>query len=185
MGTRRAIHAAPRLIIDSLRSLLAENRAAVHAMLAAAQAVRDWDSPLRPGAWSAGQHVVHVTLAYDGFIRDVRDGVPLALIGSSRQRLMWRLFGLPQVLWFGHLPAGAKSPRELRPPSSVVPRQTALETLNESVREFERVANTAASQARRSILHPYFGGLSLLQSVRLCAVHTRHHVAAVRNAEEH
>jgi uncharacterized damage-inducible protein DinB len=165
---------------SDLNVRLARNRSAIGELITAVSGARNdsWAARPAPGKWTPAQHVSHIVLSYHAFIGDVRDGRPAHLIGSSRQRLVWRLFGLTQVLWLGRLPFGARAPREMRPPDAPPERSELFDDLHAAVHEFDAAARDAwRSAPRRRVLHPYFGPVSLSQAIRVCEVHTRHHAA--------
>lgn len=96
--------------------------------------------------------------------------------------MMWRLFGLSQVIWFGRIPPGAQAPRELRPTDEPRERGSVLDELREQLEEFDAAIRHAwRTKPGHRAAHPYFGALSLRQAIRVCEVHTRHHSALLLN----
>jgi hypothetical protein len=122
--------------------------------------------------------VSHIVLSYQAFTADVCDGRTVRLIGSPRQRLLWRVFGLSQVLWLGRIPPGARAPREMRPPNDPPEQALLLQQLKSCVSEFEAAVRRAwRTTPMHRVTHPYFGALSLGQAIRVSEVHTIHHAA--------
>jgi uncharacterized damage-inducible protein DinB len=162
----------------ALDALLTDNAAAVAELASVVDRIdgRLWFAPVRAGGWTAAQHVAHVALAYHAAIGDVRDGRAALPIGNRWQRRLWWAVGLSQVVWFRRLPAGVEAPAEIRPPAESPAREATLQDLDASSAEFDRVMRDAWIQRRgHKVRHPYFGKISLRQTVVLCAVHTRHH----------
>jgi hypothetical protein len=167
----------------ALESLLADNRAAVDELTRVAADIprKDWARPLGEEKWSAAQHVQHIVLAYETMVRDIRHGQRAQLKGTANQRRLWRLVGLPQVLWMRRLPRGAPSPREMRPSDSPPVRPALLAQLRDAVDDFDSAMRVAwRGTPGHRVLHPYFGEISLRQALVLAAVHTRHHIATLR-----
>jgi hypothetical protein len=165
-----------------MKSELIRNHAAVDAFAIAAESVPSGAWAARPSAehWTPAQQVNHIVLTYRAMTHDVRDGRRAEFIGTEQQRRQWRLMGLAQIYFRGALPAGAPSPREVRPPDYSPDRATLLRELRGAVDEFERTMRSAAhNRPAHRVAHPYFGWLSLRQAVRVSTVHTRHHIAAL------
>ena len=170
---------------DGMERLLRDDAAAARELTDVANrfTVDAWSAPLTPGGWTPAQHVVHVALAHRGIVHDVRDGVTARLRGSPRQRTWWRIAGLSQVLWLRHLPGGAQAPREIVPPDESPSVAAAIEELNASVVELAEVMRRAIERStNHRVQHPYFGWITLRQTVVLSAVHTRHHTKLLRRA---
>lgn len=171
-----------------LERLLGRNRSAVASFQSAALAIPAdaWHSPIATGKWSAAQHVEHIARAYDAAVRDLVDGAPMRLIGTPRQRRLWRLLGLSAVRFLRRLPRGAPAPREIRPiGDSARSRTSLLAELDEHVRAFEVAVESNAANRSRGFVHPYFGGLSMTDGLRVAIVHTRHHERALREMLAH
>jgi len=165
-----------------MKSELIRNHAAIDALALAAESMPSDAWTRRPSSegWTPAQQVNHVVLTYRAMTHDVRDDRRAAFIGTAAQRRKWRLLGLAQIYFRGTLPRGAPAPREVRPPDYSPDRATLLRELRSSVDEFERTMRSAArNRPGHRVAHPYFGWLSLRQAVRVCAVHTRHHLAAL------
>lgn len=94
------------------------------------------------------------------------------------QRLNWigRL-----VLLAGYIPRGRG-----RSPKSMLPMPCSQEQLRQSVSEtralLERVVSGQASESSdRIVRHPLFGGLTAKEAFAFAIIHTRHHLAIVRD----
>lgn len=163
--------------------LLARNGTAVAKFVNTARGVPParWTQQLAPHEWTPAQHAGHLVLSYQAMTRDLRGEGLLALIGTRRQRFIWRLFGLSQVLVAGRIPHGAPSPRELLPADASPDRITTLDSLQQRVAEFDTAIRHASNTApRHRLTHPYFGRLSLIQAIRLAEAHTLHHATLLR-----
>jgi hypothetical protein len=170
---------------DDMERLLHDDAAAARELAEAATrfSAGVWSTPLTPGGWTAAQHVVHVALAHRGIVHDVRDGVRARLRGSPRQRGWWRIAGLSQVLWLRRLPGGAQAPREIVPPAESPPCAAAIQELEASVVELAAVMRQAMTRSpEHCVQHPYFGSITLRQTMVVSAVHTRHHAKLLRRA---
>src|SRR4051812_42413091 len=93
----------------TLERLISDHHAAVAEFFDRANAVAPsrWSVPRGPGKWTPAQEVKHVVLAYDAFIRDLRDGIPMRLVGSAWKRIIWRAIGLTYILRFKRIPVAA------------------------------------------------------------------------------
>jgi hypothetical protein len=169
----------------AMKSELIRNHEAVDAFSIVVEdiPVNAWAARSSPERWTPAQQVNHVVLAYRAMIHDVRDGRHAQFIGTARQRRIWRLFGLSQVMFLGRLPPGAPAPREIRPPDYSPDRTTMLRELRSALDDFERTMRSASrDRSRHRVAHPYFGWLSLRQAVRVCAVHTHHHAELLKRS---
>lgn len=169
----------------TLDRLISDHHAAVAEFFERANAVAPsrWDVPRGPGKWTPGQEVKHVTLAYEALTRDLRDGVPMRLIGNWWKRIIWRAIGLTSILHFKRIPAAARAPRESRPSEDSGSARELLDVLRARVDEFERVyRETWRAAPNRRVTHPYFGAVSLRQSITMVSVHTRHHAAFLQRS---
>jgi uncharacterized damage-inducible protein DinB len=166
----------------NLDGLLARHHEAVDEFFTRAAQVSParWGQPRAEGKWTPAQEVKHVILAYEAFTRDLAGGEPMRLVGTRFKRLVWRMAGLTSILWLGKIPRGARAPRESRPPETEMDQQTLLAELRSRTDEFESLfRRTWATSPAKRVTHPYFGTLSLVQSLELCTVHTRHHAAVL------
>lgn len=166
----------------TLAPLLADHRAAVEEFFHRAAQVTSarWDTPRADGKWSPAQEVKHVALAYDAFTGELDGSGQMRLVGTPLKRLLWRAIGLTSVLWLKKLPRGARAPREIRPPEGPHDQHELLAELRESTEKFEQVfRETWERNAAKTVNHPYFGALDLVDSIRMVTVHTRHHAAVL------
>lgn len=169
----------------TLDRLIATHRSAADELLAQAKRVAPtrWDAPRGPGKWTPGQEVTHVMLAYEAFIRDLRGGEPMRLVGTRWKRLVWRALGLTSILHLRRIPVAARAPREARPPESPADRALVLAKFRERADEFETAyADAWRNTPGKRVTHPYFGTLSLRQAITMSEVHTLHHVAFLRQS---
>jgi len=152
---------------------------------AATQVPRDrWHAPRAEGKWTPAQETRHITMTYEQFLRELSGGTPMRLKGSSWQRRIWRMWALTFILWRKRIPVAVRAPREVRPVEQEGGDATELlPLLRRTTEEFDR-AWTAAIRDRPTtrLTHPFFGALTLDQSIQLMTVHTRHHAAFVRAA---
>jgi hypothetical protein len=168
----------------TLDRLIAEHRGAVEEFFARAGQVAPgrWNVPRGPGKWTPGQEVRHVLLAYEAFTRDLRGGAPMRLVGTWWKRMIWRAIGLTSILHLGRIPAGARAPREARPTEDSGSAAALLGELRSRIyfeRAFVEIWETTPT---KRVTLPYFGTLSLRQSMTMVAVHTRHHAAFLRRS---
>jgi hypothetical protein len=169
----------------TLDRLMADHRGAVTEFVGRASLVPPsrWNTPRGPGKWTPGQEVKHVILSYEAFTRDLRGGTPMRLVGTWWKRIVWRAIGLTSILHFKRIPAAARAPRESRPTEESGTATLLLADLRARVTEFETVFADAWRHAPdKRVTHPYFGTLSLKQSLTMVAVHTRHHAAFLQRS---
>jgi len=98
-----------------------------------------------------------------------------ALAGSHLLRWLLRRTMLPAILRGRPFPAGARAPSETLPRELHADPTSALAALEFMADAFARELSAGVSGQRRQLSHAYFGPVSLRQSLRLAAVHTRHH----------
>ena len=167
----------------TLNQLLASHRSAADEFLAAAEQVAPsrWNTPRGAGKWTPGQEVTHVVMVCEAIIRDLRGEAQMRLVGSQWKRFLWRAIGLTSILHLRKLPRGARAPREARPPDLPTDRASLVVRFRASVDELEAVlANSWHATPAKGMTHPYFGTLSLRQSITVSEVHLRHHAAFLR-----
>lgn len=147
------------------------------------------DQWLRPRAeekWTPAQEARHLVLTYEGLMRDLRDEGRVRLKGTPLKRFIWRLFGLTSIMVRKRIPAAVRAPREFRPGDESTPAARLLEELLASGRSFEALfLEKIAAEPRRRVTHPFFGGLTLDQTITLLAVHNRHHAAFLPDTSTH
>ncbi len=159
--------------MGDLRAMLHTHHEAVQGFLAAARAVppEQWGRPRAGGKWSPGQVAEHIALAYEASGELLRARAPVA--GAPRLlRPVLRTFLLQPVLWLGRFPAASKAPAELAPGASPAAAPVLLDRLEAAAASFESDAGAARS---KTVEHPAFGRLPLVDLVRLMEIHTKHH----------
>lgn len=139
-----------------------------------------WNTPRADGKWTPAQEVKHVILGYEAFIRDLEGGEGMRLVGTPLKRMFWRLIGLPIVIWGKRLPRGARAPRESRPAEGEHDQQTLLNEFRDRTTRFDQVFREIWQRhPKKLVSHPYFGALDLVDAMKTCTVHTRHHAAVL------
>lgn len=129
-------------------------------------------------AWSCGQHAGHIVLV----ARSIARGIERNLDEPDRSRNQgWEAPAGP-VLVGGRFPRGrAKAPAEADPVGRTPDHFLAM--LGPTRAEWSRLADRAdelpSCHARFS--HFVFGYLTSVDWVRMCAIHTAHHLAIVRD----
>lgn len=163
-----------------LHRRLADHRAAVAEFIARANAIPAdrWLVPRAEGKWTPAQEARHLVLTYEAFVKDLRSGEHMQLRGTPWRRRLWKLIGLPSIIWRKRIPRAVRAPREARPDWESTDANTLLGELLSRAEEFEAVfAGTWQGAPRRRVTHPFFGRITLDDAIRLAAVHTRHHAA--------
>jgi hypothetical protein len=169
-----------RMSASRLAHRLSDHRAAVAECIARAQGVPPdrWLVPRAEGKWTPAQEARHLVLTYEAFLKDLRTGEHMQLRGTPWRRRVWKLVGLPSIIWRKRIPRAVRAPREARPDWETAAASTLLPELVRRTEEFETVfAEKWTGEPRRRVTHPFFGGLTLDDAIRLAAVHTRHHAA--------
>jgi hypothetical protein len=156
---------------------LEEHRQAVMNLVTALEAVPGdrWAEPREPGKWSPSQIAEHLALSYEAVLRELsgEDGMQLKL--SPLHRLLLRWFLLPHMLFHRSFPAGARSPREVRPPDTGAVQEEIGERLRELASRFEDAITQAGVNGEAGITHPYFGRIPPLRALRFVTLHLEHH----------
>ena len=100
-----------------LQHRLADHRAAVAEFIARAEAVpaQGWLVPRAEGKWTPAQEARHLVLTYEAFVKDLRTGEHMQLRGTPWRRRLWKLIGLPSIIWRKRIPRAVRAPREARP----------------------------------------------------------------------
>lgn len=136
----------------------------------------EWSRPRVPGKWTPGQVAVHLLLAFDAATTELEGGRPMARRTTRWQQTLLRWTVLRRLLAGGAFPPGVRSPREARPLDAVVDQTVTISRFRDASLRFEAaLATTLARNPRTRLTHPYFGGISLRQALRLSTVHVRHH----------
>lgn len=162
----------------NLSHLLTDHQAAVRAYVERAVTfpAERWHVPRAPGKWTPAQETRHLILTYQRFALDLRGEGGMQLKGTWWQRRLWRFLFLRKLLE-GRFPAGARAPREVRPPDESADPKSLVAELQGSAAQFEAMVEAVHREnLGRGGRHPYFGRLSLAQVVRFNTVHTRHHM---------
>jgi hypothetical protein len=141
-----------------------------------------WTRALAPGKWSPAEITSHVTQAYKVLRRELEGGPGMQLRGSRWQRWLFRHTILPDILRRGSFPVGARAPREIRPSEMQKDFASALPVLAAEADAFARELSGRAAERRLRLSHAYFGPMSPRQSLRLAAVHIRHHARQLEDA---
>jgi hypothetical protein len=163
-----------------LDALLADHRTAVHEFLVRDRAIdgAHWLTPRAEGKWTPAQETQHLILAYQEFLRQLREDRPMRLREGLVGRVIARVYGLPSVLWRKRIPVAAHAPREVRPTWVDEGADVLIPRLEHLAEEFERDFRlTWFNEPKRRMSHYWFGKLSLDQGVRFVTVHTQHHAA--------
>ena len=163
-----------------LEHRLADHRAAVAEFIDRARAIPAdrWLVPRAEGKWTPAQEARHLVLTYEAFMKDLRTGEHMQLRGTPWRRRLWKVIGLPSIIWRKRIPRAVRAPREARPEWESASASSLLRELRSRTEEFESVfAATWTGEPKRRVTHPFFGGITLDDAIRLAAVHTRHHAA--------
>jgi uncharacterized damage-inducible protein DinB len=164
-------------------SLLADHAAAVEQFATAIRQcpAESWAQPLAPGKWSPAELTSHLTESYQVLRTELGGGQGMQLRGRRLQRWIFRHTLLPRILATGLFPVGARAPRETRPRETAPDPEMALAALMRQATAFDQEL-TACATGRVRLTHAYFGPMSARQSLRLVAVHARHHAGQLASA---
>lgn len=154
------------------------HREAVRAFLSAARAVADrgWEQPLATGKWTPAQVAEHLRLTYDALLRETETGAP-----QLRRRvpwwmqplLRWKFLGI--VLDDGHMPPGARAPREIAPGPGPFDRAHTLAEVERLAAAWEVAFDAREARGGGTLTHHVFGRLRAGDAARFVVVHTAHH----------
>lgn len=164
----------------ALDGMFREHRDAVSYFVSRAQLVPAdrWLVPRAEGKWTPAEETRHIILSYEAMAADLRGERQMAPRTRGWRRLLARAVGLTSILWWRRIPRPVRAPREVRPPEERGSRAELMAELDRAVGEFERVfADAWEHRPRQTLAHPFFGGISLRQSMTVAVVHTRHHAA--------
>lgn len=160
--------------------LLEDHQAAIQEFVNHANALSPdaWLVPRAEGKWTPAQEARHLILTYTAFTHDLT-GEKVMVVRRAPWRLwLWRTIGLTQILWRRRIPVAVQAPRGARPEWEATPREALLAELHAHAARFDAVvAELWRSRPSQRMHHPFFGGLTLDQAIRLSSVHTRHHAA--------
>jgi hypothetical protein len=156
---------------------LEEHRAAVEKLVGVLDAVPEsrWLEPWEPGKWSPSQIAEHLALSYEAVLRELSGEAGMQLKLSPARRRLLRWFLLPHMLFHRSFPAGARSPREVRPPDLGAVQGEIGERIRELASRFEAAITRAGAAGEAGITHPYFGRIPPLRALRFITLHLEHH----------
>lgn len=137
-----------------------------------------WQRRPAPERWSAGEHVVHLTLTTRAFLPLLEEALKTAPAGEGpyRRDFVGWLLG-----WLTEPPVRMRS-KTAAPfvPSADVPRETALRDFDASQDELAALLRKAAGLAldRVKIVSPFDGRVSytVWSTLRILAAHQRRHL---------
>ncbi len=159
------------------QGIVAEHGAVIAAFIAAARSVpgEAWNGPLDGDRWSPAQIAEHLRLTYRLVGGELR-GMPGLRIRTPVWLRPWLRFRfLRSILKTGVMPAGARAPREVRPPAGPFDREATLTGLAEAAAEFERNLLARWDDRGAVATHHVFGALDRDQILRFAVVHAEHH----------
>ncbi len=157
---------------------IAIHREAAAAFAAAAGRVSAdaWRVPRADGKWSPAEIVEHVSLTYDVLLRELAGGGGMQIRTKLWQRLLLRLTVMPKILRGKGFPAGARAPREVRPPVPSSSKDEAIVGFRDRGARFVSAAEEVhRTRPRARLTHAYFGTSTVANAVLLCARHLDHH----------
>lgn len=160
-----------------LRESLEDYARATNDFIAATDAVPTaaWARPRMEGKWSPAQEVEHITLAHELFGAQLAGAAPMRVLITGWRGVLVRSLVLPWILRTGRFPR-ARAPREARPSPAPIDREVLMTRLEAAATMISADLERRGAAAHTTRLdHPYFGAMSLAQTLRLTTVHTRHH----------
>jgi DinB superfamily len=138
-----------------------------------------WSHPLAAGKWTPAEISSHLIASYRIMRVELAGGAGMALRLKPLQRWVLRRTVLPRILRTGSFPAGARAPRETRPVEIFQNLPESLDVLRAEANALVQELTHQARAGRVQLTHAYFGSMSARQSLRLMAVHARHHARQV------
>lgn len=159
---------------------LADHRASVREFVERASAVpaERWQVPRGEGKWTPAQEARHLVLTYEALMRDLRREERMRLKGTPLRRMIWKAIGLSWIIWLKRIPRAVRAPRELRPESESAGAAELLPAFLRNTQEFEVMfARQWSEEPDQRLTHPFFGAITLDETIQLLAVHNRHHAA--------
>lgn len=163
--------------MTELETALADNRTAVNEFVATARALDPaaWSTPRREGAWSRAQIAEHVAVVFEynrKVMTGTAPGVP-ALLRPILSPLLRRMV-VTNSLKNGGFTRKGRAPKFFHPTASPGDQGTVLSRLDSAVTGFEADIRSRP-RGDGTIAHPAFGTITMLDWVRLQAMHVRHH----------
>ena len=135
-----------------------------------------WRLPVAAEKWTPAQITDHLILTYQMLVKQIRGEQRLKMQYGFPLRQILRLTILPKIYRTRRLPRGAQAPPEIMPEDSEMPRQTALEKLEESSGKFENEILSCRNDNKFRLTHHVFGDLKPLKAIDFITIHTEHHV---------
>jgi hypothetical protein len=162
--------------MTELETALADNRAAVDEFLVTARALTpaQWATPRAEGAWTPGQIVEHLALAYE-YSADVVRGTAKGGAAPRILRPLFRRLIVDSTLKAGKFTRKGRSPSMFRPSATAPPASTIVPRLEAALSAFEAAIRSGHPEARHQVMHPFFGKVPMIGYVRMQAIHARHH----------
>jgi len=135
-----------------------------------------WSAPIAAGKWSPALITEHLNRAYQVMLAELEGGPGMQLRTRPWQRVLLRFTIVPRLLRGGWFPAGARAPRETRPPEVAGSHADVVARFNDLAARFEASMTSARSRNPDARLtHAYFGSTRLANAMLLCARHLEHH----------
>jgi hypothetical protein len=166
-----------------LEAVLTDNRKALDDLIAAGErSGSGWNTPRASGKWSPKQVVEHVALVLQESAKIVA-GEPSRLGGlpSFMRPVIRALFFNPMVRK-GKFP-NSKTTKAFEPGSGPASPADARGRLDGAFAEFDKACRARAT-SDRSMMHPIFGTISVVDYARFQALHTRHHCKQIPGASD-
>jgi len=162
---------------SSFEPLRASHQTAIAAFLSKAQSlsVVEWEAPIAPGKWSPAQIAEHLRLTYVTIGSEIEGGQGIRVRTSAWIRPWLKLRYLRQILRSGHLPAGARAPREARPGDGPFDKGATLGALAGAAAAFEDAVARRWDGSKAVLTHHVFGSMSIKTGLHFVTVHTQHH----------
>jgi len=161
--------------MNDLESILADNRAAVERLIAAAEGSADaWTEPRAPRKWSPAQIVEHVAMSLEEG-GNVVAGRPAKLPSLPFFLRPLAALMFKRVLRKGGFP-NVKTNKAMDPPRGPADPGAGRERLLGATAVFEAECRARAAMGRDAVSHT-FGRVKVEEYARFVALHTRHHLA--------
>ncbi len=157
------------------------HRDAVNRFVAAVSALpaERWTEPAAPGKWSPAELTEHLSMTYDGVLRELAGGPGIRVRFTGLKLFMVRLVVMRRFLGQGIVPPGVRAPKEVVPVSANPDRTAALARFQSRAADFEREIGSRLADRKGRVTHPFFGRLTMAQGLRFAEVHLRHHTKQV------